>query len=333
MGSQEFGAVMAVVAQAQELTRAGRTAEAVSLLEDNLRRFPHNPYVAVALAQSYLKARRLPEAESLLREVLMARPGYAPALAAQAEYQEITGNLEGAAELLELAYRSRPSPYLVRRRINVYLKLKRLDEAVALCREELEKDPNNAGFYALLGRTREAAGDFAEAAAAYQRAAELNPKDAFSRRRYLELKARLAGADPLKETKNLLKAVKGRSAAELHAWRGQELKRLSRLAEAAEEYRLAQSLDPENGFYREQLAFILYRLGRYEEALPLLKAAAEHRPEDQVIRSTLVKAFQAAGRAAEGAAFFSELVGRYPHCRAIWGAVRRLENFAGGEKK
>lgn len=333
MAKGEFVDVGEAVRAARELAQAGCLTEACALLTEKLALYPHNPYLMVTLAQLYLKAHRLAEAATLLDEVLADNPAHGPALAVQAELKELMGDLVEAERLFALASQVRPSPYLLRRRVNLLLKLGRPEEARDLCRAELEKDRENAALYTLLGRAEEAAGNPAEAVAAYQQAVRLNPQDAFSRRRYLELKAHLAGADALAETEKLLKAMRGRGAAELHAWRAQELKRQRRYAEAAEEYRAAHALAPENSFYAEQLAFTLYRLARYEEALPLLKAAAERRPEDQVVRSALVKAFAAAGRAAEGAAFFSELVARYPHCRAIWGAVRRLEKAAGGETK
>ncbi|MDK2928228.1 MAG: hypothetical protein PWR31_1919 [Bacillota bacterium] len=333
MAKDAFAAVGEAVRQAQDLARAGRAAEACTLLAEKLALYPENPYLTVTLARLYLKTHRLAEAAALLDEVLTAHPAYGPALMAQAEAKELTGELEEAERLFALAWQMRPTPYLLRRRVNLLLKLGRPEAARELCRAELEKDKGNATLYALLGRAEEMAGNLEDAAAAYQEAARLDPQNAFYRRRYLELKARLAGADALAETGRLLKAVHGRAAAEVHAWRAQELKRHQRFAEAAAEYEAAHALAPENNFYAEQLGFILHRLARYDEALPLLKAAAERRPEDQVVRSTLVKAFAAAGRAAEGAAFFTELVERYPHCRAIWGAVRRLEKAAGGENK
>lgn len=335
MGEDAFTAVGEAVRQAQTLARTGRAAEACALLTEKLALYPENPYLMVALARLYLETRRLNEATALLDEVLAARPAYGPALAVQAEAKELIGELAAAERLWALAWQVRPSPYLLRRRVNLLLKLDRAAEARELCRAALEKGEGEGELYALLGRAEEKSGRWAEAAEAYQEAARLAPGNAFYRRRQLELKARLAGADVLAETGRLLKAVRGESAAEVHAWRAQELKRQGCLAEAAAEYEAAHALAPDNNFYAEQLGFTLHRLGRYAEALPLLKAAAERRPEDQVVRSTLVKAFTAAGRAAEGAAFFTALVERYPHCRAIWGAVRRLEKKAaeGGDSK
>ena len=71
------------------------------------------------------------------------------------------------------------------------------------------------------------------------------------------------------------------------------------LAEAERMIRKAVELRPRDGYIVDSLGWVLYRLGRYEEAVPHLERAVELRPEDPVINDHLGDAYWSAGRQRE----------------------------------
>jgi Flp pilus assembly protein TadD len=71
------------------------------------------------------------------------------------------------------------------------------------------------------------------------------------------------------------------------------------LDKAEEMIRKAVELRPSDGYIVDSLGWVLYRLGRHEEAVVHLERAAELKPEDPVINDHLGDAYWAVGRQRE----------------------------------
>ena len=63
--------------------------------------------------------------------------------------------------------------------------------------------------------------------------------------------------------------------------------------------RKAVSLRPEDGYITDSLGWVLYRMGRYEQAIPHLERAVELLPYDPVINDHLGDAYWQVGRKLE----------------------------------
>ena len=71
------------------------------------------------------------------------------------------------------------------------------------------------------------------------------------------------------------------------------------LPRALELIRKAVKLEPDDGYITDSLGWVLYRLGRYEEAVPHLERAVELLPYDPVINDHLGDAYWQVGRKIE----------------------------------
>ena len=94
---------------------------------------------------------------------------------------------------------------------------------------------------------------------------------------------------------------------------------------AAAAYAQAWELDPENLLALSQLLFSYRRLGRKEEAWPLLKRLLYHRPGDKTAKASLIRDALDLGKEEEAVLFFEELLQRYPHHKEFYGAIRKLK--------
>jgi cytochrome c-type biogenesis protein CcmH/NrfG len=77
-----------------------------------------------------------------------------------------------------------------------------------------------------------------------------------------------------------------------------------------------------------QLLYSLRRLGRHEEAWPLLKLVLMQRPGDVTAKSSLLKDAVELGKEQETVLFFEELLQKYPQRKELYGAIRKLQNAA-----
>ncbi len=228
----------------------GDAARALPLLERSCRT-SDTAACCAARAHALLDLGRAGEALAEVRRLprLAPRPedlaqGRALILRASRRAAEIpeaarTGLLR-ARELLEV--RERPS------------------EALRVCEELLAEHPRLAAAHTLLGLAQLRLGNLAEAMAAFQRGAELNPQDA---------------RNPL-------------FLAVLHETGG-------RLEQSAAAYRRALALDPFLGQAALRLAELLVKLGRGEEARGLLGHARIVQPG---LAATVAKRLAALPRAA-----------------------------------
>ena len=80
-----------------------------------------------------------------------------------------------------------------------------------------------------------------------------------------------------------------------YAWADQGVN----LEESLRLIRKAASLEPDDGYIADSLGWVLYRMGRYKEAVPPLERAAQLLPYDPVINDHLGDAYWKAGRKLE----------------------------------
>jgi len=193
-----------------------------------------------------------------------------------------------------------------------YLQTGQAPKAIPHLEVALRLSPEFGDHYtALLGDALLLTGDLDAALKAYQEAARLNPEN------------------PTAQTGLMLRALRGGSLAEAEAHAvnarrimrdssagahlniGRNWERLGQLERALASFERALALDPDSPLAHLDLAIVLTRLGRFEEAEVQLEAAGSLRG-DPSARNRLGVAYASAGQVDRAESILRELVSEYP---------------------
>ena len=177
------------------------------------------------------------------------------------------------------------------------------DAAIEVLRQLAHRFPKLAIVHSTLGDALRSQDRFTEAVSLYDRALELIPEG--SRGRWFVLYARAIAHERLD---NWEKAEADfRAALELNPEHPQVLNYLGysmvekqiNLAEALDMIERAVAARPDSGFIVDSLGWILYRLGRYGEAVAHMERAVELMAVDPVVNDHLGDVYWAVGRKRE----------------------------------
>jgi tetratricopeptide (TPR) repeat protein len=157
------------------------------------------------------------------------------------------------------------------------LELGRLDEAAAAYRAVVTKDPGHIYGWRGLGMAARERGDHAEALEHFRKAAALAPENTLMLH---DLAAGLRELGRLDEAAESFRAVVTKDPGHVHGWRGLGLVARERgdHAEALAHFRKAAALDPTQIWTVQDVAAELQKLGRPDEAEPLLKSLVDSCP-------------------------------------------------------
>ena len=226
-------------------------------------------------------------AQLLLADLLSQRKQYA---AAEAVYDKIIDDSN-----IALAARIRLS--------RMYEDADRHDDALSVVRQAARIYPNEYALYSRLGDLYRQEEQFYQAISAYDRAIDLLPRIepnnwvlfytrgiAHERSgQWAEAEADLKRALELQPSQPFVLNYLG------YSWADQGL----HLQQAENMIREAVILRPNDGFIVDSLGWVLYRLGRFEEATPILERAVALSPGDQTINDHLGDALWRVGRRIE----------------------------------
>ncbi len=274
---------------------AGHFADAAKVMQEIFDKFPNEKdrRNLVILAQFQVQAKQAAEALKTLEEVLKADPN---------------------------------DPSALRWKIFTLSDLSRFDEALALGKSVLAKAPEDADFNRVQGAILTKAHRDDEAIAFYRDLLKQFPANAeLARVAHSGLSVIYVNRDDFangeKELEELLKRMPDDAGVNndlgyLYADQGK------RLEEAEAMIRKAVSEDPENSAYLDSLAWVLYKRGKYEEALRQME-----------------KAISIARRSSPDGTLFDHLgdilfrLKRFDKARAAWSeALEHVEPGKSGEK-
>lgn len=195
---------------------------------------------------------------------------YKSAAIGQAEVQRRGGNVEGATQtLIDLAEAYPMDVNVLNALGDIYRGAEKFAEADAAYTRAIDNLQNPPQAYWVLFYTRgisnERLGEWAEAEADFRRALELSPNE------------------PI--VLNYL----GYSFIEMQ----------TNMDEAQKMIETASANAPDNGAITDSLAWVLYRLGKFEEAVPHMERAARQMPVDPVINDHLGDVLWMVGRKVE----------------------------------
>jgi Flp pilus assembly protein TadD len=167
----------------------------------------------------------------------------------------------------------------------VLYQLGRRDEAMAEYEKASELDPKDAAPHNGLGNVLADLGRRDEAMAEYKKASELDPKDEAPHynlgRVLIQLGRRDEAMPEFKKASDLIKKASERDPkdASLHYYVGDVLAQLERRDEAMAEFKKASKLDPKDAAPHTGLGSVLADLGRRDEAMAEFKKASELDPK------------------------------------------------------
>ncbi len=288
---------------AKSLKEEGKPEEAVALLRRAIAGGGADPYVHFALGEILMQSSDLAGAEQAFRKANQLNPraasfrnNLAGVLNARGKYSEAVGLLEPAiadgsadaatthffGQILErsgdliraeqairTAAELDPGSY----RVSLAYLLNRVgqrEEAASLLRQAIAAGSADPYVHFVLGQILMQSSDLAGAEQAFRKAAELNPGAASFRN---NLAGTLNARGKYSEAAGVLEAAiadGGADAATIHFF-SQILERSGDLVRAEQAIRTAAELDP--GSYRVNLAYLLNRVGKREEAASLLRQA------------------------------------------------------------
>lgn len=309
----------AILLLAEINLRSGDPAAAIPYLEELLKRQPELGRAEVLLADAYRAAGRLDDAATLFQQRLKRQPANAESYDLLGFVQREQGKTEEARKSFEAALKLAPEDFTaLTQLVELDLTAKDFSAATARVNQQSEKQPNNGNTYLLKGKVFAAQKNWSEAEAALRKAIELDPKLApaydllvaiyLQNGRLADANKELSAAlarSPRNETALIALAAvqekqKNYKGAEetyrrLLGFQPNNIVALNNLAylyaespgqldKALELARKAQSVSGNSPAVLDTLGWVLYKRESYQEALGLLRNAAEKQPKSPVVQ-------------------------------------------------
>ncbi len=311
------------------LLKAKRLPEAELLLRDALQQFLPGSYentlIKTDLADIVLRLGKSKEAKEIALEVLSYAPNHVKALTVLGLAALENRETEEAVENLKRAYELNNNSYQAGRLARAYEQDGKMEKALQILQEALKGNPNDQHLlkqYSALKRKSRKIPDEDEIISRFSQKEETSLP-------YAEyLREQLGQLEPQKAVLQLQKIIKVGNRKEnphLHILLGDLLRRLEKENQAAEAYRKALELDPENLYALTQQAFCYRRLGEKEKAWLLLKMLLSKQPGNTAAKSALVKDAVELEKLQEAIDFFEELLLNFPQHKELYGPINKLK--------
>lgn len=288
----------------------GELDAAIAAFERGLRFLPDSFLIHYRLGEALLAANRLDEAEGHLRKALELEPESPAVMAALGDLALSRGEHERAVELVEQALAVVPEATRLHYTLGLaYRGLGDLDKAAEHLgsrggvgvkvsdplEDELEELASGERIHLLEGRRAFDAGRYEDAAAAFQKAVEADPRSARAR---INLATALGqqGAVPeaLAQLEQAIALQPDNPTARFNL--AVLLERQGRTEEAVTQWRQVVELAPEDAQARRREAVLLVDLGRYAEAVRRLEEAHGAMPQEGQLAAALARLLAASPR-------------------------------------
>ena len=316
----------------QALKESGKYDEAAEEIRRGLEKNPHNSFLKTSLADLYLRQERLTEGRILIEEVLTQDPQNPQALTVLGDIFLKQRSYQEALDCYRQALNRNARPYLVLKTAQALKGMGNLREALQELERVLVVKPEHLSFLKekafLLNRMKK----FDEALETFEKIKKLSPNDPFVKKEILRLRSRTRPeAQVLKELQAVIRMDSKKDDAQVHGLLAQKLKGAGLIREAVEEYGRASSLEPQNPYFLKQQGFCLYRIRKYDEAIPCLSEAFRKDPSDYVVRKALEKSYEAQGNLKGLLDLLEEAFRQHPERKSLLGTIRRVRQKLGLE--
>ena len=305
--------------------------------------FARNPTEAMAealfdAASLMTRGRAVRRSLMLARLALFMRPRFAPAQILIANILEGREQREAALVLYRMVPSSSPMAWTSRlASARIFDDLKRTDEAIGLLKRMAKERPKRWDASMALGDILRGHDRFAEATAAYDQVIARIPK--LDKRHWSILYARGIALERSKKwvraERDFLKALEFQPNQPFvlnylgYSWveRGVQLARARKMIEKA------VSLRRNDGYITDSLGWVLYRMGKYRQAVRHLERAVELRPHDPTINDHLGDAYWRVGRKVEARVQWRRALSFGPEKDQVTIINKKIERGLGKAKK
>ncbi len=279
----------------------------------HLRQAADKPlWVDMAIARLYVKQGKNQEAKNLLGQ-LINRDSNSEARYLLAALLQQERHFEEALRQVRLIDNKAPEyPEALSLMISLYKELNRVDDAVLFLERNIASPiTRHPAMYPLLAGLHDAQGRSAMSRKVYEQGIAGYPDDEdllYSYGLFLEEKGRHAEALAAMEK---LVALNPQNAGALnfvgYSWADKGIN----LDKALDYLQRASRLQPENGYIRDSLGWVLYKLGRMDEAARELEQAGQQAQEDPAILEHLAEVYLAAGKRDPALIVYKQLLRQY----------------------
>jgi putative PEP-CTERM system TPR-repeat lipoprotein len=283
------------IALARLYYRSGDLRKAEGVLASRLRADPSSIAIGTAMAQQYLATGRAQDAKKLFSELVARQPNDVVALVGLAEIAITERNWLEATDYVNRARAAKPTdpaPGIVL--VNLGLLRQDPKNAVTTATEIAEKFPTNTDVLDAKGRAQTASGDTEGAIATYKRIYELSPNSIPAMAGYVAL---LNAAKEFSKTRAVLQDALARDPKD-GTVKGDLIRVESEIGGMRAGLAKARALageDPGNPLYDIVSAELYEKAGRRDDAVALLEKAVADRPSDGALIAALSSVYVRTG--------------------------------------
>jgi cellulose synthase operon protein C len=305
-------------------SRSGDFLKAEGVLAPRLQADPKNIAIGTAMAQQYLATGRAQDAKKLFADVLARQPNGVGVLLGLAEIATAERNWPEATDYVNRARAAKPTdpaPAIVL--VNLALLRQDPKNAVATATEIAEKFPTNTNVLDAKGRAQIASGDTEGAISTYKRIFELSPNSIPAMAGYVAL---LHGAKEFAKERSVLQDALARDPknspvkADLIRVEAEIGGMRAGLAKA----KAFAREDPGNPIYDMVSAELYEKAGRKDDAVDLLEKAVAAQPSADALIAELSGLYARTGDLAKAEAVLNTRLKADPKDVAIRSALASL---------
>jgi tetratricopeptide (TPR) repeat protein len=317
----DFANVDALILQAQVWLAKGETKQAAESMESLDLSYPNVPFIKYELAKAYTRNNQLTQALVALDQAISEKPDYIDAVLLRSEIQLRTGNPSMVVPELVSLLKQQPGLRQARMLLaEAYRLWGRLNDAVAVIRDEIQDSPQSPDGYLSLGLVFGQQQRFAEAKQAYEKAAQLSPDDLTAFDRIIELNIATDNfAVAMEHVKRQLaktpqSAVAQFAEAKVYAAQNDWIRAEPALFKTIE-------LDPNLSAAYQLLVFDYVASGRIEPAIGQLQTMVATNPRDERALMTLALIYEKKEDYAKARGTYEKLLALNP---SFTGALNNL---------
>lgn len=321
------------VSKVYQLLKQKKFREAESLLIQLLQSRGDDSLLNSLLASTYLKQNRIAEALQLSNDILN-RTDHPEAYAVKGLALLESGDNGAASECLDLSLALRDNPYYRSRLVQLYLKMKQLDDADRHLNILLENEPDNPYYLKMKSRLLSQKGKEDEALNVLKKTDETIREDPFEYSQFIRMKIKSKKAiEALDELAVLMAIPKHQNNPHLKTLFAEVQVKVGHYEEAERLFLEALNSLPENDYVRQRLGFLYARMNRPELVISFLSPHFIRKPGDVVVRKTLIAAFEKQGQYAQLLSLIDQALLKHPEIKALFGIKQRLRKKLDDSKK
>lgn len=263
----------------------GNYEEALVLYRRSEKEFPNNPQAPILSGIALLQQNKLAEARKAFEQALERSPGYVPAVEQLVNLDLREKHPDDAVARVETELKKNADSaglhFLMARAM-----LAKSDKARAEVelRRTIEIQPNASEPYFMLAQIYMTAGDQKSAVANLQSAAEKNPKDPKPVVILGMIYEQLGDVTAARTAYEKVLTIDPKSSLALNNLAVLYAEKFSELDKAVEAAQKARDLLPNEPHVADTFGWILYKKGQYARAASLLEESADNLPEQAEIR-------------------------------------------------